>query len=325
MRRALVLLAVALRRARRSSPAPSAQDGDEKVVFTVGIANDVDTLNPLVGVEVPDYEVWNIQYATLTDKAAADFHTIPGLAESWTSSNGGKTYTYKLRDGPEVVGRAAADRRGRRVHGQPGARGGVAQLLVDRRQPEGEARSIRRPCAITSSVPDPKLPTMDVLHPPEAHLGQVRRRRQITKYNGLDGVGSGPFTLIELKRGQFWTLQANPNYWGGKPAVDEVVFRLFNNRDAMVAALKQGEIDAAHDVPSSAFQDLEATDGIVTRRRASRAASTSSPSTAGDGHRRSRHPALLDLRVPPGDRARDRQADDRRPRARRPRRRPGRR
>ena len=30
-------------------------------------------MNPLVGVTVPAYEAWNIQYATLTDKAASDF------------------------------------------------------------------------------------------------------------------------------------------------------------------------------------------------------------------------------------------------------------
>ena len=56
-------------------------------------------MNPLIGVTVAAYEAWNIQYATLTDKAADDFHTIPGLAESWKGSKDGKTWTYKLRDG----------------------------------------------------------------------------------------------------------------------------------------------------------------------------------------------------------------------------------
>ena len=113
-----------------------AQD-DEKVVLTVGVVNDYDTLNPLQGVEVPDYEVWNLQYATLTDKAADDFATTPGLAESWEASNDGKTYTYTLRDGLEWSDGAAADRRGRRLHGQPRPRGGVAQLLLDGRQSDG--------------------------------------------------------------------------------------------------------------------------------------------------------------------------------------------
>ena len=99
-RRAAIALLVALA-ALALVTAAGAQDDGEKVVFTVGITNDVDSLNPLVGVEVPDYEVWNIQYATLTDKAAADFATTPGLAESWEASNDGKTYTYTLRDGLE--------------------------------------------------------------------------------------------------------------------------------------------------------------------------------------------------------------------------------
>ena len=38
-------------------------------------------------------------YATLTDKSAKDFSTIPGLAESWTGSDDKLTWTYKLRDG----------------------------------------------------------------------------------------------------------------------------------------------------------------------------------------------------------------------------------
>ena len=78
--------------------ATAQSDDDEKVVLTVG-TEDVDSFNPLVGVEVPDYEAWNLHYATLTDKAADDFATIPGLAESWEASNGGKTYTYTLREG----------------------------------------------------------------------------------------------------------------------------------------------------------------------------------------------------------------------------------
>ena len=58
-------------------------------------------------------------------------------------------------------------------------------------------------------------------------------------------------------------MQANDSYWGGRPEVDEVVFRFFNNGDAMVAALKSGEIDAAHAVPAQSYKALESTEGIV--------------------------------------------------------------
>ena len=72
-------------------------DGGKKVVFQVGDPQGIDSMSPLIGVTVAAYEAWNIQYATLTDKAASDFHTIPGLAESWKGSKDGLTWTYKLR------------------------------------------------------------------------------------------------------------------------------------------------------------------------------------------------------------------------------------
>src|SRR3954452_22372123 len=69
----------------------------EKVTFTVGTTQDVDSLNVTVGVLVIDYEVWNLTLPTLTDKAAKDFSVTPGMAESWSSSEDGLTWTYKLR------------------------------------------------------------------------------------------------------------------------------------------------------------------------------------------------------------------------------------
>ena len=59
--------------------------GGEGVVFDVGDPQGIDSMSPLIGVTVPALEAWNIQYATLTDKAAKDFPVIPGLAESWTA------------------------------------------------------------------------------------------------------------------------------------------------------------------------------------------------------------------------------------------------
>jgi len=262
MRFVLLTLAVAL----VAVAVASAAEGD-KVVFTVGLTNDVDTLNPVVGVEVPDYEVWNIQYATLTDKAASDFRTIPGLAESWQASNGGKTYTYTLRDGltwSDGTALTADDvaytvNRARKEQWL-----NYSSTVANITATAPDARTV----VLTSSVPDPKLPTMDVYIVPK-HIWEKLDAKAVTKYPALDGVGSGPFTLAELKRGQFWRLKANPGYWGWHgqaPKVDEVVFRLFNNADAMVAALKKGEIDAAHDVPTQSFKSLESTAGIVTVR-----------------------------------------------------------
>lgn len=265
----------------------------ERLILTVGIPNDIGSLNPIVGVEVPDYEVWNLHYATLTDKAAEDFETIPGLAESWEGSEDGLTWTYTLREGllwsdgePLTADDVVFTINRAREEAWLNYDSTVANITAS--APD------ERTVVLESSVPDPKLPTMDVYILPEHIWGELGPR-EITRYDGLDGVGSGPFTIAELRRGEFWRLEANENYWAGRPAIDEVVFRLFNNTDAMVAALTAGEIDAAHYVPEGSFQQLSETEGIETIE-GQQGGFDELAVNGGDGLA-DPHPALLDLRV----------------------------
>ena len=85
--------------------------------------------------------------------------------------------------------------------------------------------------------------------------GEVRRSRR---------RGLRPVHLEKFEKGQFARFKANPNYWGGKPAVDKVVLRKFNNPDAEVAALKTGELDAAQDLPGAAYDQLAKDPNIQT-------------------------------------------------------------
>ena len=94
----IMLAAVVLGGAPSAVPIAGASSGDD-VTMTIGLIQDMSSPNVAVGYLVPDFEVWNLQYATLTDKAADDFATIPGLAESWEASDDGLTYTYHLREG----------------------------------------------------------------------------------------------------------------------------------------------------------------------------------------------------------------------------------
>jgi len=56
-------------------------------------------------------------------------------------------------------------------------------------------------------------------------------------------IGSGPFKLKEFKPGQYIWLEANKDYWGGRPYLDEVVFKSYGSDDALYMALKSGKID----------------------------------------------------------------------------------
>src|SRR5215210_9231016 len=267
--------------------------GEKQTVFDVGDPQGIDSMNPLIGVTVAAYEAWNIQYATLKDKAASDFHTIPGLAESWKGSKDGKTWTYKLRDGLKWS------------DGKPLTAEDVAWNINTSRDEEWINHSATTvnldavakddtTLVVTTKVPDPKLPTLDIYLLPKHIWGKMSADER-GKYDGVDGVGSGPFVLEQFEKGQFARFKANPNYYGGKPAINKVVLRKFNNPDAMVAALKTGELDAAEDIPGAAFDQIAKDDNIQTIE-GNQGAMSEIAINGGDGLKKP-HPALLDLRV----------------------------
>lgn len=266
----------------------------ESIVLAVGIEQPPDSLNVTVGVLVVDYEVWNLQYATLTDKAAADFATEPGLAESWEQSDEeGLVYTYTLREGltwsdgtpltAEDVAWTVNTSRDQEWLNHSSTTTNLTAEVID-------ARTV----TITTAVPDPKLPTIDVYILPK-HIWEPFAADDITLHDGLDGVGSGPFVLDEFEPEQFIRMRANPGYWKGVPTVDEIVFQIYSNPDAMAAALQNGDIDAAHDLPPNAIADL-GQDPNITVIEGHQGGFDELAINVGAGLAEP-HPALLDLTV----------------------------
>jgi peptide/nickel transport system substrate-binding protein len=57
-------------------------------------------------------------------------------------------------------------------------------------------------------------------------------------------TGTGPFALAEYVQGDHFTLKKNPNYWqSGKPYLDGVEIKIFNDPQSMAAALDGGGLD----------------------------------------------------------------------------------
>jgi peptide/nickel transport system substrate-binding protein len=273
--------------------AVTARGQDGPVTVDIGDPQGIDSLNPLVGVTAAAYEAWNIQYATLTNKAAKDFHVIPGLAKSWESSDDERTWTYHMREGQKWS------------DGKPLTAEDVAWTINTSRDEEWinhtsvvanmEAEATDpNTLVVRSSVDDPKLPVLDIYILPKHIWGEMSADER-ENYDAEDGVGSGPFVLERFEKGQFARFKANPNYYGGKPGVDRVVLRKFNNPDAMVAALKTGELDAAEDIPGGAFNELKNDPNIQTVE-GYQGAMTELAINGGDGLAKP-HPALLDVTV----------------------------
>ncbi len=69
------------------------------------------------------------------------------------------------------------------------------------------------------------------------------------EFYALHADGTGPFRIVQWKKGQSITLAVNKNYWRPRAAFDKVVFRPLTNDSTRVAAILSGEVDIIDKVP----------------------------------------------------------------------------
>ena len=82
-------------------------------------------------------------------------------------------------------------------------------------------------------------------------------------------VGTGPFEFDQWDTGnQVIRLQANDDYWGEGPNVDEVVFRAIGENSTRAQALDTGEVDIIDGVGSQQVRQIEGYDGATVERTA---------------------------------------------------------
>jgi peptide/nickel transport system substrate-binding protein len=252
------------------NPSPAANSTGEKSVFTVGITQDVDSTNPFTGIAAASFEVYQMMYPTLTDYSAADFSTVAGLAESWEESEDQTYWTYKIRpdlkwsDGKPLTARDAAYTFNRVINGdiEQTNYGGYTSNIT-RAEAEDDTTLV-----LYVKRPSPIMYQLAVYILPE-HIWKDIDAKKVKSYknepeNGEPVVGGGPYVLVERRKGEFLRFAANPNFYAGKPAADEVVFRVYKNTDAIAEALRKGEVDYANDLSANVFNSLANTDGITT-------------------------------------------------------------
>ena len=84
--------------------------------------------------------------------------------------------------------------------------------------------------------------------------------KKITTFqNGAPMVSGGPFELTQYKKDQLALFDRNPHWWGAtKPKITGFGLQFFANADAMVTALKTGQIDMiGESTPATAVADPE--------------------------------------------------------------------
>ena len=236
---------------------------DDKVVFRIGSTNDIDGFNPFKIVEIPSYELMGLTYDLLVENSPEDSGPVPGLADSWETSDDGLTWTFHLNkdakwhDGKPVTSEDVAYTYQRILDEEQG-------LYIDAVK---QIDSIETPDEHTV-VFKTKKPSVQMLNTyvyilPK-HIWEKVPEDESKSFKNEPVIGSGPFQAVEWSEGQFARLETNPDYFRGAPKIDEIIFQFYDNDDTMVQALKNGEVDYIYNMPINLFKSLENQEGIET-------------------------------------------------------------
>jgi peptide/nickel transport system substrate-binding protein len=244
--------------------APAA--ADDKAVFTVGILNDVDSFNPFLGIEAESYEMWALMYDYMITYNMKTMAPEPGLATSWDTSDDGLTWTFHIRtgvkwsDGQPLTAADIAYTYNRVLDGGPESASWGSYLKSVKTITAPNAKTV----VLALDKPNAVLPLLPIPIVPEHIWKDVSEDDVKTYANETDVVGSGPFRLVSGRAGgSLYKFEVNPDYWGGRPNIDEIIFRVFNAEDPAVQALVKGEVDFVDGITPIQVKALQGKDGIT--------------------------------------------------------------
>jgi peptide/nickel transport system substrate-binding protein len=238
----------------------------EPIVLKVGQQGVADSLNPAAGVLSYSYRLYDLVYSVLLTEGP-DGKYVGDLAESWEASGDGLTWTFKLKgnvkyhDGTPLTAEDVAWAINA-IHNDPD---GWA-LLTSYTNSFKDIEAVD-PTTVQITLNEP-VGNMEYL---VSFLYAVKRSdfesfttpEELQGYANDSMIGSGPFKLNTFDKDKGITiLDVNPDYYGTIPKIDQVIFQTFDNNDALVQALKVGDIDATYEVPASAFATVKTFDNV---------------------------------------------------------------
>jgi peptide/nickel transport system substrate-binding protein len=103
------------------------------------------------------------------------------------------------------------------------------------------------------------------VYPSQALAGMDFNKIWVNCICGSDGkpVSDGPFYLSNYTKGQGSTLKVNPFWYGHKPALKEVDFKIITDTNTEVQAMRGGEVDAINPTFGSNLTQLKGVSGIT--------------------------------------------------------------
>ena len=195
------------------------------------------------------------------DRKTAEF--VPWLAESYQSLND-KTWRIKIK--PNI----------KFTNGEPlnaeAAKYSIDRILADPKAlVYGQWTYIQEvkiiddlTIEVVTKAPEPAF--LSKMAGTACQVVPPKYTEQVKTEFGQKPIGTGPFTVVEHQKNERIVLAANPNYFQGKPGIDEVVFRAIPDDSTRVAELLSGGIDLMVAVPAQDWKRVEANQNLVLDR-----------------------------------------------------------
>lgn len=231
------------------------QAGGGGGTLRIGWAGSPDTLNPGIAILVESYTLFELVYDSMYDLNLDGSFTL-SLAESVSVSDDGLTYTYKIRDGIKWH------------DGKPLTAEDIAwtyNLYKD--TPEYpymngyytpyfdtiEAKNNEVILKLTEAIPNIESQLVFLYVLPK-HIWENENK---IEFENTAMIGSGPFKMTEYAQNEFVRLAANKEHFSMPPKIAEVIFQTFENQDALVQAIKSGQVDMITEMPNTAVETLK--------------------------------------------------------------------
>jgi len=246
------------------TPRPSARPSEANPpqlggTYRRALANDPATLDPATLSDIYGRTIAQQIYDGLVqfDEALA---IRPAIASSWKSSRDGLVWTFHLRRGVKF-------HNGREVTADdfvysftrlldPRVRSEAAEVFLRvqgaKEFAEGRAPNVRGLQALDRytlkiTLTESSTPFVTALAVGAAKVIPREAVEEMGKEFGRRPIGTGPFRLKVWERGKEIILEANPTYFGGRPYLDEIVYRIYPGvkLDEIWADFKAGLLEDA--------------------------------------------------------------------------------
>ena len=236
----------------KSSSATSSASGGAGVtapdVVNIGYTADMQVPDPDVFYELEGNSLMTNVYEGLIRYKADSTEFEPALAESYTVSPDGKTYTFKLRQGvtfhdgtPVNAAAAKASFERRTALGAVSAPGYMLADVAGYEASDPQTFVIHLNGAVSAFLDYLASPYGPKLSSP-ALLAKNAGSDMAQTYLKTHDAGTGPFMMSEFVPGDHYNLARYDGYWGTKPAISKIHIGILPDLSTQQLKLQSGEL-----------------------------------------------------------------------------------